>query len=391
MINNIWGLLILPLLTTAFLYLSKYRRNVVWQEYLLLWGVSCLAIFMSQMIVEHAGKTDTEFWGFNSVSAYYDEPYQYWTTCSESYACGTSCTGSGKNRSCSTRYCTRTYPCTKWAGDEAFITDQNGNVRATPKRRFESIAKKWGERKFVELYREKKDKIQTDGDRYTTHWPGTWESADPLTYEHTYENRVNNSSSIVFREVSEDAVEKMKLVNYPEISEDCKQTSVIDNSGKTWPQADAYFQYLNGVLGPKRFGKVFVMIFRGTDRSTALWQKDFWKNGNKNEFNICIGADKEGKILWGEVFSWTEKDELRIEARDYIEQKLGSLTEDNLIAFGKYCETLLTTGFVKPEFTEKFSHLSVEPSTTSKVVVFIVILLLCAGIATYVIKNNFNE
>jgi hypothetical protein len=208
------------------------------------------------------------------------------------------------------------------------------NVRQISNDWFKEITARWGNKTFVELHRETKQNVHEDGDRWVTKWPETWQTSAPIALTQTYENRVNNSSSITFRPVTKEDVKRLKLFDYPEIGGRYNLKTVLDDSGKYWKMADTYFQYLNGIVGPAKRGHVWVLIFRNTDRSIALWQKDYWKNGNKNELILCIGVDKEGAVLWGEVFGWTEVDALKIDIRDFIEQKMVKLSDDSLVSLG---------------------------------------------------------
>lgn len=387
--NNIWLLMAIPLLATIVLF-TKFKHKVVWWEMLILWGGTALAILISQIAVENIGKTDTEWWGFNGITAQYEEPFEYWTTCT--YQCGQTCSGTGKNRTCYPKYCTR--PCTEWAGDVSYIYDQTGDKRRISNSLFEEIAgQRWQNRTFVELNREQRYNIETDGDMYTSKWPETWQTSVPIVVKHSYENRVNNSSTITFREVSEGDKEYWGLYDYPAQNRSALSLPALLDNGEdaNWSEAADYFEYLNGIMGPKVYGRLWVLIMHNADRSAAEWQKDYWKNGNKNELILCIGVADDNTIAWGEVFGWTEVEEIKVEARDYIEQKMGTLTEQSLLQFAAFCEDNIIDRFVKPEFTEKYSHLSIEPSMTAKVVVGFIVLIICIGLCCFVVMNEAND
>lgn len=86
-LNEIWFLLVIPLLVT--LWAIAFHRNATkFWEVLLIWSVSIIVIFISQVVVEKISISDTEHWGFNGVKAIYNEPFKYWDTCTEQYACG---------------------------------------------------------------------------------------------------------------------------------------------------------------------------------------------------------------------------------------------------------------------------------------------------------------
>lgn len=377
--NTIWMLLIIPAIATLICLLFA-RKKIVWWEIPLIWATCIIAILICNFTIKHNLSHDDEFIGFNGVSAYYDEPYSLNEICSSTYSCGP------KGES----ICVRYYPCVNHYGNNSFLIDQMGNIRQIGNDWFKEITTRWGNKTFVDLKREQTQNVHDDGDRWTTKWPETWQTSVPIALTQTYENRVNNSSSITFRPVTKEDAKKSKLFDYPGIGGRYNLKTVLDNSGKYWKMADTYFQYLNGIVGPAKRGHVWVLIFRNPDRSIALWQKDYWKNGNKNELILCIGVDKEGTVLWGEVFGWTEVDALKIDIRDFIEQGMVKLDDASLLSLGEYCKSEMMKRFVKPDF-RKFAHLSIEPSMTIKIITAIIITLICGGACLFVVLNEFNS
>lgn len=396
-LNEIWLLLGLPLAATIYL-IAFHLKATKWWELTILWGAVIVTIFVAQVIVEKSEISDTEYWGFNAIQAVYDEPFQYWSTCSETYACGETCSGTGSNRVCTTQWCTRFYPCKKWGGDNAWAIAQTGQKKSLSVSRFKFLEKtKWANSKTIELHREREYDIIVDGDRRVTDWPKTWQTAEAITEQHTYENRTQCSSTIRFQKVGRKEAERMGLFDYPSVGSsffsatDHLLPAILDQNKTIWSNSNQYFQYLNGVLGPKRFLRIWVLIFYDKPRDILHYQQGYWKNGNKNEFIICIGADKSGKVMWGDVISWTEVEELKIEFRDFVEQKLGTVTDESLFTLAQFAEKELGTRYVKPEFTDKFKHLSVQPSTTSIVITAVIVLLVTIGVCVFVVKNDFHN
>lgn len=381
---GIWMLLGVPLVVSAVLLLF-WAKKTKWWELILLWGVSILAISSAQLAVNRYEVSDKEWWGFNGVKAYYDEPYEYWTTCTETYICGSDSKGNPQT-------CTRTYPCTEWAGDEAFLIDQYSGARHISKAKYNQLAARWKENKFVELNRPAKMNIETDGDRWTTKWDGNWLTSEPIVEQHTYENKTQCSSTIRFREVDDKTKAQYGLFDYPEGGTwGYEMVSVLDQSGKHWAKGDKKFRYLNGVIGPLKKVRLWVFIFRDKPRDAAFWQKDYLKNGNKNEIILCIGANKAGVVEWVEVISWTDRKAVQVEARSWIEENIKEVSDESLVKTGDYIETLVKTKYVKPDFTKKYGHLAVQPSTGAMVVVAIIIILVNVGTAVFIIMNDFKD
>lgn len=384
--NEIWMLLFITVLVTIVL-LVKFRSKLTWWEIPLIWGVSIITIFVCQFTYSSFSSNDVEYWGFNSVRTYYDEPYEYWTTCQRQ--CGETCTTSNGVTSCTPVYCS--YPCTEWAGDKSYLVTQTGNNIRISNDYFNNIAKnRWKNNREVELNREKSYDIETDGDRWVSDWPKTYETAIPIVEKHTYENKVNSSSSIYFRPVSEKDKEFWKLYDYIDPNSGMQSPTILDKSNTNWGKAQTYFAYVNGIIGPYKFCRIWVLIFENADRSVADWQKDYWKNGNKNEIIICIGVNKTKDVQWGSVFGWTHSEQLKVKLKDYVEQKLIKLSPDSLFEFAKIVESGVKKEFVKPEFTDEYAYLAVEPSMTAKIIIGIIILLSNIGIAMYAVLNQFT-
>lgn len=248
---------------------------------------------------------------------------------------------------------------------------------------------KWANSKTIELHREKEYRIINDGDQRVTKWPGTWQTAEPIAEMHTYTNKTQCSSTMRFLQVTEEDVEKYGLFNYPTFYGGYEVVTIMDNNSKYWRMADQYFRYLNGVLGPKKLLRIWVLIFRDKPKEAFEYQKSYWKNGNKNEFIITIGADKAGNVQWGDVISWTEIEDLKVDFRDYL-AKMKIVSEESLIKLAEFSEKELGSRYVKPDF-KKFDYLSVQPSKTVMIVIATIITLVTIGVVLFVIYNGIGN
>ena len=182
----IWYALIIPILV-ALLGWVLFRNKIVWWEVLLPLGVSLLAIVISYYTMKSATLSDVEYNGYLITEARYYEPYETWVkkTCSERYACGTYTTGSGKNRTTHTRYCTRYYDCSYCDdySERYIMIDTKGNEISISKEKYQQLIKQWSATpKFVELNRSINYHFGCgkDGDMYSIKW-----NNDPLTSETT--------------------------------------------------------------------------------------------------------------------------------------------------------------------------------------------------------------
>jgi len=396
MFGMMWYGLLIPVVITIFLF-AFHRKATAWWELVVIWAVSLVVIVVAQVTVQHFAVQDKEYWGNLGVKVQHDEPWAEWKIngCSRQVPCGQTCTGTGSSRSCTTKYCTQWYDCLKSYSRKTYLVNRRNSGMRVSYSKYKELVKRWGTgEEFIDMKREKNHNVRShgayDGDRYICKWDKDPFTSEPIVSEHWYENRVAASDSILnFADVSEEDVEFYGLHEYPDVPGWLIRT-IMDT--KNWKKPDKYFQYLNGKLGPERFLRIWVLVFRGqADRIAAYKQVDYWKNGNKNEFIYCIGVDKADNILWGETISWTEKEDLKIEGRNFIENEMGDkLTDDSLMALAKHAEATLGKRYVKPEFTEKYSHLSVTPSITAIMIGWSIIALINLGIVIWVIKNEFK-
>lgn len=263
---------------------------------------------------------------------------------------------------------------TRWGGKEAF-KDMKGRGHGS------DFIKK-GKRGYT-----------GDGNQYTAVWDNKWETSEPLVTVHRYENRVAASSSVLnFREVTELEKQTYGVFDYPHAYEGSgalKMLTILPENA-SYQKAEKYFEYLNGRYGPDRFMRLWVLIFEDQDREAAFVQQQYWKNGNKNEFTLCIGTDKTGRVLWGEVFSWTECDEIVVRTRNRIEE-MKKVDDASLVELAKWAEKNICTQYVKPEFTEKYAHLSVDPPLWVIIVVWSIIVLATVGMCIFIVVNDLEE
>src|SRR5690606_30318617 len=136
---------------------------------------------------------------------------------------------------------------------------------------------------------------------------------------HRYENRVRvSSSTYAIKKPSKEIFDQYKLYDYAPVYEGFKQRVI---QGVNDPIAEKKFQVLNAKLGRKKQFKAYVLVFNNPSRQAGLYQEDQWEGGNKNELNITIGIDKQGNVKWCHVFSWTDKRDIVVNTRTFIEKQ----------------------------------------------------------------------
>lgn len=385
----IWFLVVIPILTILVL-LINYSKKVTWWEYLLHVGVAVLLIAVMKIIGEKSLTNDTEYWGDLIKQSRYYEPYSIWDheTCTRQVACGTDSNGN-------TKYCSESYDCSHLDSHSARweIVTVTGWKISISENFHQQLVKKFGVSLcFQDMNREGEcgfgDHVVNDGNMYYVEWNKTPSTSHAIAKTHTYENKVQCSKSIFnFQNIEPKEAKKAGLYDYPDIKK--YEVATILGAGKNitnLDSAEAKLHYLNGNLGPKKQVRVWILMFYDQPVSTGKLQEIYWKGGNKNEFVVTIGLDKQNNISWCYPFSWTDKSELKIGVREYVMNQKTL----NLINLSDHLYQELDSKWVRKQFKD-FSYLTVEPPLWGLIVAFLLQLVFNIGYSIWSVKNEFTN
>lgn len=411
MFSMMWfGILIPTLILGILLIIPKWRKALVWWEVLIPIVVTIVTIIICQSIAINSATSDEEYWGAMGYRITHQEPFAYDSECSETYACGESCsTDSNGNQSCTTQYCTRYVYCIENSPRLCYLIDNNGQSTGISHDTYNRIAKQW------QFHKYQKNQVVTQSHGYTTYgdkykrlehgnkhqveWNDKWETSEPMAIEKTYENRVQTLSH--WGKVSNLIKKEYDLFEYPEVYGWTTRT-IMTNKAPYFEKANDYLCYLNGVLNTNKKGfkkiRIWLLIWYDQPQEAAEYQKKYWKNGNKNEYIIMIGTNKNQDIIWSEVVTWCESDALNLRVRDHLaidfkkkgDVYSGKLTDEDLVKFSMWLEPELQKNYIKPNF-HKYDFISVQPSMFSLFISFSIILIVNIGIGIFVVKNSFNS
>jgi hypothetical protein len=387
----IYGALIIPILISVYL-LAFHRRKVTILEFLGMFVVALLCIVISKAVSEGVQVHDIEYWGHLGIGIVNDEPYSYESTCTREI-----CSGSGKNRSCTTefytciqdvgRHCYLVYPTRNEGGSGDKIIYETYPISYS---KYKALDSRWKHNNHS--YKHVHDDYYNrpnHGGQHKVYWDKKWETSEPMVEEHSYENKVQASDSVFnFPEVSKDDITRYGLYIYPDLSSAYESVTIMDMY-KNWT-ADKYFRYINSELGPKKKLRIWVLIFKNQPQAAGQMQEALWKGGNKNEFIFCIGTDSDYNITWSQIISWTEVQELKIEARNFVSTQMKVISEESLMKLGSWSIENLDNGFVKKNWDD-FNYLTVQPSTTAVIISYIITLVVCLGFAIFIVKNSLTE
>jgi hypothetical protein len=362
----------IPIVVAIILYVF-FSHKTVWWEFLIPFAVSILCILTIKIISEN-GRTDAiEYWNGYIVHADYFEEWNEYIH----QTCTASC---GKD-------CEYTYDCS-YVRDhppEWEMVDNNGIKFGIYQDVYEWIKRKFDNNEhFVELNRNFYSK---DGDEYATIWPWKKENFIYVVTKHHYENRVQASESVFnFQPVTEEDKQKYGLFDYPPIINN-QLPSILGDSSYYMKEIDnRQYKWINAILGKEKELRLWVLLFKNPSLQTFEQQKSYWKNGNKNEFVICVGINDLYDINWCQVFSWSEKEDLKIEVRNKIlDQK-----RLNLDVLADWLLPELKEKFVRKNFSD-FDYLKIEPTGTEILITFIIVLVVNICLSLYIIFNQFED
>lgn len=386
--------LIITVLCIIVLYaVPQFRKKVAWWETSLMLLVSVLAIIGAKALSEHLYTSDTEYLIDNISDVYYHEYWNEWID----DTCENCSTDSDGNTTCTTYDCSyeeEHYPYTEiiTVRGKSINIDEGFKPRSNdyPSMFFELVEKLKAHPKVIKTH---KNDINTDygrnfqGEVHHISWDKSLENSEYFIWEHKYENRVQNSNSIEkFESVDSSDIIIYGLYEYPEIYNYYHQDCIL---GYNSIILEDYLNKRNAKIGYDKQLKIFFLVFYDKTIQAAYMQQRHFGGGNKNEVNICIGINSHTKeIMWSNVFSWSKKENFKIEIRDYI-NTVKYLNEKSFKQIIDYSVDNLYVNFHRREFVE-FDYLTIEPPTWALVISFVITLLISIGGSIWIIMNEYE-
>lgn len=379
----IWFAALIPFIGAGALFWIWNRKVALW-EALVMMVVPLGLIASAKGCSEYSQTQDTEFWGGYVTTAEYYEDWNERVSCRHPIPCSHpsySTDSKGKRYQSGYQHSNDGHYHSYDVDYHPEYWEVNTSVRETKEIShgfFENLCKQFGNRVFVDLHRNYHTK---NGNKYVATWKGEAETIEPVTVARSYENRVQASQSVFnFKTVNP---ADYGLFQYPAI-QGLRQQCVM-GPGAT-EVSEKKFQYLNATLGGSKQVRLFVLVFQNQPIQAAMEQEAFWKRGNKNELVTCIGVDKDLEVQWSHVFSWTEVDELKIEARNQV---MGMKKLD-LAAYADWLGPMVQSKWVRKNFAD-FNYLTVEPTMSAVIWTFVLTLLVTIGIGVWAVLNNIDN
>jgi hypothetical protein len=364
--------LLIPIITAIVLYV-KYNHETTWWEILIPITASFIFIVIMKVTIETIQVSSEEYWGGVVIRVEYHEPWNEYIH----RRCTRSC---GKN-------CTTTYDCSyvQYHPPKWFVVNSINETIDISKHEYDRLVKHFGNKTFVELNR---NYHTQDGDMYMTVWNRHTDKIIPTTTTHTYDNRVKAADHSVFHfgEVLPEDKQRYKLFDYPIITDGYKQQALLGDSSKMAIKADSMLRKFNGILGPEKEVKMFLLVHKNQPIDAGSYQEWLWCGGNMNEFIVSVGTDNDNKINWCKVISWTPNETLKASIRSDI-QAMDSLDHVKIV---NMMSKSVGQGFIRKDFHE-FDYITVDPPTWAVALTFLLTLAINIGISYWVTTNEFNN
>lgn len=369
--------LLIPILTAAVIFLF-YRDKALWWEYMVLFAVSAFSYAVTTMIMYESNIRDTEYWGSLGVKVRY---YEHWDEYIQKTCSYESCSGSGKDQTCTTVY----YDCSYVDDHPEYwvLISDSGLEYEISESYYDELRQKWNAKaEFVEMSR---NYHRIDGDAYDYRWDAREVTAQGIVTVHSYDNKTQAANTIFkFKDMEPAEAREKGLFDYPKLSAGFIQPTILGAS--VHDSTRRKFDYLNATLGSNKEVKIFILYFWNKSRNVATEQKNYWKGGNKNELVICVGVDKATKkVNWVESFSWCKIPAVESKISAWYAQN----QHFNLDRFQPVLQSLIYSEWHRRDFAD-FDYIEIELSESQVIWTWVILSILCILASVWVVKNGIE-
>ena len=291
-----------------------FKKYIVWWEYILLIGSSILFTACLEGIMIRAREFDIEYHGgYITKITHYDE-WDEWVerTCTRTVHDGYDDDGNEITHEETYDCSYRDYHPERWTYTDNYGREEYFCYESEFNRAMDEL----GHPKMVfrDMHR---DYYKIDGDAQDYFYDGTIEHIRPLTWSHSYQNKIIASNSIFkFEEIEDEEAKKLGLFNYPKIK-DYDQDAILGvNLGK---KIHKKIKYINAIYGKTKQIRVYILVYTDKPLEISEQQKAYWQGGNKNEFIVCLGYNSKTKrVDWCNPFSWCDEPVLEVETKRFF-------------------------------------------------------------------------
>lgn len=362
-----WFALLIPLIAIGIL-LYFFKSKVLWWEALIPLVVTLPIILTSKFTSEYIQTKDTEYHTNYVNQIRYYEDWNQLVTYTVMVKVGKTSVPQVRTR---IDYHPPRWVCELSNSEELGISES----------KYAELKSKLGStEKFEDLHR---PHYTNDGNLYFVNFSGRNENIVSVTSEFSYKNKIQSSKSIHNYETVDKY--KYELIDYPEI-DPFNTPSILGYKSAEYGLANNNLALHNAILGPEKWVRIWFICFKNKPIDAGIEQEAYWVGGNDNEFVVCIGLDENDSVKWCHVFSWTKKQQLKIDVRNYIV----SQKKFDLPLIVDFTALLVKSDYEWRDFSE-FDYISVPVTSFWLFLTYFVTIIATVGIALWTIFNNINE
>lgn len=325
--------------------------GITWKEFALQMAAQAVVAGLFVAVIYTANTSDTEV-----LHGVVTGKERKTISCQHSYPCRcqTSCSGSGRRRSCR-KVCST---CYEHSVDYDWRLDSSLEITTSVDR--------------------------VAGDRQGVHEPPRWTVArvgEPFAVEHSYTNYIKAAPGSLFRR--QGLIDKYagKLPAYPDRVYDLyRHDALVLVNGARVSDPRAWNQRLaeiNARLGPSKRVDVTLVLVRDLPQEYFYALEQAWIGGKKNSVVLVIGVNEALAPQWATVMSWSKSEWLKVYLRGSV-MELPTLERDLLL---RILELEVLVDFEHRSMKD-FEYLasSIAPTTTEWILGMVLGLLVCLGL-----------
>ncbi len=375
--------MLIPFCTAAVLWFG-FKHKTKWWEFLIPFGASLFLSLLFYAIISFVHPLKNEYWTNYLTQVKYYEPWNEKVYYNVRVANGTETYRVNGQTRTRTKY--KTVRKSRIDSHPArWVAIDNGNSQHSIDHNFyKELSSRWGNVQFEELNRNFYSK---DGDLYFSNFNNQDKDMEDYVSIHSYVNKVVKSNSVFnFQEVTPEIKTEYALVDYPSNG----GYSIPSILGKvSFPEADKELSIINAKYGQSKEIRIWWVIFQEKTLEAAIQQQNYWKNGNMNEFVVCIGLDKQDRVQWGHAFSWTDVSELPIKARNEINEQKNQVFNPSLLI--KWTKEELIPKWKRKDFEKDFDYIENPTPTWAIILTVVLTLALNVALSYWIIHNEHSD
>lgn len=284
-------ILILPLLIGIAAKLIS--KQICWKEFAIICGTQVVVAGVSAAICYYQSTSDTEIWNSSVASK-----KQEWVSCSHSYSCNcrTVYSGSGKNRTSSTKCDT----CYEHSNDWAWaVYDKIGH-------RFEI------------------NRVDRRGTSEPPRFTAT-QMGEPTSRGHSYENYIKAAPDTLFRHQGQVKKYQGRIPTYPDSTWDYYRLDrLVLVNGAEVPDRNYWrddISQLNADIGSSKQANIIVVVTKNMPPDYFYALEQAWVGGKKNDIIAVVNLNASRKADWVQVMAWDNNELLKVKIRDELMDK----------------------------------------------------------------------